>query len=217
MSPTNPPDQAALHPLLAPADSTHRFAPETLNTAQLVRLIEAARWTPSKWNRQPWRFILGCRGDATFSLLRTALNPINQDRSLRAAALLLALAQTTDPHGVPMPGTEYELGMAVGRMCVQARAQGWQCRQFGGFDHQRLRLELGVPAGFEPIVVLAVGGSWPPGPGGQTGAGTSRGDDPDHRPVADGVPGDRTENATRLAPEAIAFARRWGRPAWTSS
>ncbi|MFV2109263.1 MULTISPECIES: hypothetical protein [unclassified Micromonospora] len=136
--------------------------------------------------------MLGCRGDTTFSLLRTALNPAHQSHTRGAAALLLALAQTADQQGVPMLGAEYELGMAVSRICVQARAQDWQCRQLGDFDHQRLRQELGVPAGFEPIVVLVVGGNGPAGPD------------------------DQAEYGTRLAPEALAFARRWGRPAWTS-
>lgn len=38
--------------------SVRRFRPETVETEDLMRLFEAARWAPSNHNRQPWRFIV---------------------------------------------------------------------------------------------------------------------------------------------------------------
>ncbi|MEV0156393.1 nitroreductase family protein [Micromonospora sp. NPDC050686] len=177
-----------VHPLLAPAANTQVFDGSVLPWTRLAGLLEAARWTASGWNRQPWRFLVGRNGDRTFQELHRALAPANRTIARDAGALILALRQARGVDGGPLVGTEYELGLAVARLSVQARATGWHTVQLGGFRRRALVAEFEVPEQFEPFVVLAVGRA---------------ADDPS------GAPPPRS----RLPLAEIAFTGRWGAPA----
>lgn len=39
--------------------SSRAMSGESLSDEELMPLLEAARWAPSSYNNQPWRFILG--------------------------------------------------------------------------------------------------------------------------------------------------------------
>ncbi|ADU11319.1 nitroreductase [Micromonospora sp. L5] len=146
-----------VHPLLTPPASTQIFDGSALPWTRLAGLLEAARWTASSWNRQPWRFVVGRNGDRTFQEVHGALTPANRTIAGDAGALVLALRQVRGVDGAPLIGTEYELGLAVARLSVQARATGWHTVQLGGFRRRALVAAFEVPAEFEPFVVLAVG------------------------------------------------------------
>src|SRR3954468_21266775 len=86
---------APIHPLLAERWSSRAFDPDyELSDDQLTSLLEAARWTPSSANSQPWRFVVGRRRGTTFDLLFRALNPGNQAWAGNASALIAVLAAT---------------------------------------------------------------------------------------------------------------------------
>ncbi|WP_018252971.1 nitroreductase family protein [Salinispora mooreana] len=146
-----------VHPLLAPAANTQVFDGSVLPWTQVAGLIEAARWTTSQWNRQPWRFLVGRKGDRTYHELHRALTPTNRMIAHGAGTLILALRQAQGVDGGTLDGTEYELGLAVARLSVQARATGWRVVQLGGFRRRPLMATFEVPADFEPFVILAVG------------------------------------------------------------
>lgn len=148
-----------LHPLLAPAANAQVFDGSPLPWARLCGLLEAARWTASGWNRQPWRFLVGRHGDRTFQQLHQALTPANRTAVRNAGALILALRQARGADGGPLVGTEFELGLAVARLSVQARATGWHIVHLGGFRRPAVVAAFEVPAEFEPFVILAVGRS----------------------------------------------------------
>src|SRR4051794_10393863 len=58
---------APLHPLLSGRWSPRGFdAGHELAEAQVTALLEAARWSPSANNSQPWRFVVTHRGEAAF-------------------------------------------------------------------------------------------------------------------------------------------------------
>lgn len=146
-----------VHPLLTPPANAQIFDGSALPWTRLAGLLEAARWTASSWNRQPWRFVVGRNGDRTFQEMHGALTPANRAIAGDAGALILALRQVLGIDGAALIGTEYELGLAVARLSVQARATGWHTVQLGGFRRRALAAAFAVPAEFEPFVVLAVG------------------------------------------------------------
>jgi nitroreductase len=149
---------APLHPLLSQRwsprgfDGTHRL-PEP----QLTALLEAARWSPSANNSQPWRFVVTQRGDAAFERLASTLSGNNRRWAGRASALLLVLAETTDETGAPRGYGLYDTGQAVAHLVTQAEAEGLSTHQMGGFDKAAAAAEFGVDPRFTPVVVLAVG------------------------------------------------------------
>lgn len=158
-APSKPADSSvALHPLLAERwsprafDEQHRLGEETLTA-----LLEAARWAPSAGNSQPWRFLVGLRGDEAFGALAAALAPGNRTWAARASALVLVAAVTTDDSGRPRPWATYDTGQAVAALTVQAEHEGLAVHQMGGFDADAVRDRFGLDATLTPVVVVAVG------------------------------------------------------------
>lgn len=148
----------AVHPLLSERWSPRSFeVSHTLGDEELLSLLEAARWAPSANNGQPWRFVVGRRGDATYELLLAALNDGNRRWAGSSSALVAALAKERLVDGVPQPGAAYDTGLAVAQLSVQARALGLYTHQMGGFDRDRLRTALGVPEGYRAMSVTAIG------------------------------------------------------------
>ena len=149
--------QVPLHPLLASRwsprgfDNAHAIAPE-----QISALIEAARWAPSANNSQPWRFLVGNRGDAAYQGIFDVLAPGNRAWAGAASALILVVAQTADA-GDPRPFALYDTGQAVANLVAQAGAEDLSVHQMGGFDADAAASRFGLGAGLRPVVVLAIG------------------------------------------------------------
>jgi nitroreductase len=160
------------HPKIAHADHDvhelirHRWSPrafdpaKTIPRAELLRLFEAARWAPSSGNEQPWRFIVITRDktSAVWGALVEALSRGNQAWAPSAPVLLVgAVRLTLERNEAPNPHAWYDMGQAVGILTLQATAHGLSLRQMEGFDHEKAREACGIPAGFEPVVVIAAG------------------------------------------------------------
>ena len=120
-------------------------------------MLEAARWSPSANNSQPWRFVVTHRGEAAFERLTSTLSGNNRRWAGRASALLLVLAETTDAEGRPRAYALYDTGQAVAHLVTQAQAEGLSTHQLGGFDKDAAAAEFGVDPRFTPVVVIAVG------------------------------------------------------------
>ena len=152
-----------LHDPIANRRSLRAFDPDhQLSQLESGSLLEAARWAPSAMNRQPWAFLLGHRGDGTFSGIAATLSGNNQLWAPSASALLVAMVDNEDALAETSVGRAYELGLAVGQLGIQAQAMGLVTHQIGGFDADRLRREFAIPQQLRPMVVLAVGASGSP-------------------------------------------------------
>ncbi|HEV7657979.1 MAG TPA: nitroreductase family protein [Mycobacteriales bacterium] len=149
---------APLHPLLSERWSPRGFDTDhRLEESQLAALLEAARWSPSASNTQPWRFVVAHRGEAAFERLAATLSGNNRRWAGRASTLLLVLAETTDPEGRPRSYGLYDTGQAVAHLVTQAQAEGLATHQMGGFDKAAAAATFGVDPRFTPVVVVAVG------------------------------------------------------------
>lgn len=159
--PTALPDRTAdtvarLHPLLAGRWSPRGFdAGYELTDAELTALLEAARWAPSAANAQPWRFLVGRRGDATFSAIVELLAPGNQPWAPRASVLIVAVADTTQESTAPW--AVYDTGQAVAHLSLQATELGLAVHQMGGFDAPGVVERFGLAPELKPIAAIAVG------------------------------------------------------------
>ena len=58
-----------IQPFFLSRVSSRAFSEERLTDEELLTLFEAARWAPSSYNNQPWRFIYVRRGDKNWPLL----------------------------------------------------------------------------------------------------------------------------------------------------
>jgi nitroreductase len=114
-----------VHPLLA-----QRWSPRGLDTTHALddravqALLEAARWAPSANNSQPWRFLVGRRGEDTFTRLLGILAPGNRSWAHAASALVLVAAQTLDDTGRPRPWAPFDTARPSPRSASRPRPMG---------------------------------------------------------------------------------------------
>jgi len=184
-----------LHPLLAGRWSPRAFKPAIPEPGALVLVLEAARWAPSCYNEQPWRFIVGIKGDETWKTLSEILKPGNRTWALEAPVLILLAAKKTFTHnGRPNRHHAYDAGQAAAMLTVQAQAQGLYVHQMAGFSPEDAEERLNIPADFEPMTVMALGMLGDP----------------------DGLPDDLRERELtpreRMPLSGLAFGGRWGEP-----
>ena len=152
------PTEAPILDVLAERWSTRVFdAAAELDEAAIESALEAARWTPSANNTQPWRFIVARRGTPEFEFVHDALRGFNQDWTAAASALLVFVAETETADGKPLAMAAYDLGQAAAHFTVQAHANGLHTHQMGGFDAAAISQAFDLEARFTPLTVMAVG------------------------------------------------------------
>ncbi|PPF32581.1 nitroreductase [Rathayibacter sp. AY1G1] len=132
-------------------------ATATVSDETLASLLEAARWSPSASNSQPWRFIVARRGTDGFDRIVATLAGFNGAWAGSAAVLVVALAETVDSEGKPRPWAVYDLGQSIAHLSVQAHHEGLHVHQMAGFDKDAVRAAFGVDERFDPVTIAAVG------------------------------------------------------------
>lgn len=142
--------------------SPRAFTGEPLDEATLLGFIEAARWAPSGFNAQPWRFVYALRDDPAWEALLGLLSATNRAWAQQASALVLVVSQ----HSWVPPGKSeeqangmhaFDAGAAWAYLALQASVAGWHAHGIGGFDRERSRDIFGIPASFSPQLVVALG------------------------------------------------------------
>lgn len=123
----------------------------------LLAILEAARWAASAFNRQPWRFFVGQRGDEVFTHILDSLAPFNQGWAYRSSALILVAGVHSSEDGTPNKGYLYDCGLAVSQMVVETHHRGLAAHQMTGFDPAKAAQNLGVDASLIPVAVIAIG------------------------------------------------------------
>ncbi|MCX6136781.1 MAG: nitroreductase family protein [Ignavibacteriales bacterium] len=151
--------QAEIHELLANRRSPRAFSDRTIEPDTITKLFEAARWSPSSANEQPWYFIVAAKEDSiAYSALHDSLAEGNQRWAAKAPLLVLALARTTySRNGQAYQHSWYDLGQSIASLSVQATAIGLAVHQMGGFDPVKVIQQYPIPEGFVPVVIFAVG------------------------------------------------------------
>lgn len=148
-----------IHPLIASRWSPRAFDPRPLRFGQLRSLLEAARWTASCFNEQPWSFLVARRDmGEEFERMLACLAAKNQRWARNAGALLIAVARRTfSRNGRPNKWAIYDVGQSVASLTLQATDLGLYVHQMAGIDPGKIRDAYGVPEGFEPVTGLAIG------------------------------------------------------------
>ena len=128
-----------------------------LSDDQIGSLLEAARWSPSSSNSQPWRLFVARRGTPTHERVFAALAAGNQAWAGDAACLVVNVAKTVTDEGKPEKWAPYDVGQAAAHLTIQAADMGLVSHQMGGFDTDALRAALELDDEHTPWAVIAVG------------------------------------------------------------
>lgn len=127
---------------------------------QIIALLEAARWAPSCFGDQPWRFIVWNKSidTSTWQQAFDCLAPSNQSWVKDAPLLLLVCADTLFQHNQqPNRWAQYDTGAAAENLCLQATSLGLMAHQMGGFNADLARDKFNIPAQYTPMAMLSVG------------------------------------------------------------
>jgi nitroreductase len=152
-------DDNYINQLFEERRSTVVFSPREIKDKKLASLFEAARWAPSSYNAQPWRFIVAPRNNKdAFSRVLGLLSPKNQEWAKNAGVLLISLAEVTSEK------TEksnyyamHDVAQAVSFLTLQATHLGLFVHQMGGFEREKVNGQFNIPENFQPVTAIAIG------------------------------------------------------------
>jgi nitroreductase len=153
--------QVAIDPLIAARWSPRAYdASKPVSQEQIIALLEAARWAPSCFGDQPWRFVVWDknRDAAAWQQALECLVPGNQAWAKDAPVLMLSCHDTLFSHNAkPNRWAAYDTGAAAENLCLQAASLGLMAHQMGGFDSAKTREVFAIPAQYELMAMLTVG------------------------------------------------------------
>ena len=130
--------------------SPRAYADRTVSDADLATVFSAAAWAASSYNEQPWRFIVGRKGDETYKKIFDSLVPMNQAWAKSAPVLFATFGKKTfTQNGQPNGYALHDTGAASATLSLQAQALGLHTHGMGGFDKDALRAFFGVPSDYE--------------------------------------------------------------------
>ena len=153
--------QAAINETIAKRWSGRAYdAQQDLTPEQIKALLEAARWAPSCFGDQPWRFIVWQKSsnlDAWQSAF-DCLSEGNQGWVKNAPVLMLLCANSMFNHNQqPNRWSQYDCGAAAENLCLQATSMGLSAHQLGGFNVDLARNTFQVPEQFSLMAMISVG------------------------------------------------------------
>ena len=153
-----------LNPLLQNRWSPRAFEDRPVEEEKLYSMLEASRWSPSASNNQPWIFFVGFKGDSAYQKIMDSLVEFNQMWAVNAPVLILNCGKTTkDGEGEINPTWQYDLGLSVAHMSIQAMEQGIYVHQMAGFDVLKAAELFHLPEDVQAMSVTALGYLGDPG------------------------------------------------------
>lgn len=138
--------------------SPRAMSGEALSDAQLMALFEAARWAPSSYNNQPWRFLYAKRDTEHWPRFFDLLIEGNQRWAKNAAVLVLIISIThLEFDGSASVTYAFDCGAAWQNLALQATARGLVTHGMQGFDYEKAREVLQIPDDYSVQAMLAIG------------------------------------------------------------
>ena len=152
-----------IDPLFLERWSPRAFDGSEIPDEDLLTIFEAARWAPSAFNSQPWRFLYAKRGDGDWERFLDLLIPWNRAWAQSASVLIYVLSDTlpfTDrATGAPAPSRthSYDAGAAWVSLALQATRMGYHAHGMSGVDFERAQIELAVPERYRIEAAAVIG------------------------------------------------------------
>jgi len=138
--------------------SPRSFANREVSPADLKKVFEAARWTASAFNEQPWRFLVGTRNSETYKKIFSTLIGFNQSWAGAAPVLILGVSSTKFAHnGTTNAYALYDLGAAAAALSLQAASLGLKTHSMAGYDQAAARQAFDIPEDYALGAVIALG------------------------------------------------------------
>ncbi len=138
--------------------SSRAFSEEPLTTEELMILFEAARWAPSSYNNQPWRFVFAKRGTQAFNSFFDILVDFNKQWIKNADILVLVVSKNNFEHNNKESLTAaFDTGAAWMSLAIQATLKNIIAHCIQGFDYECMKEKLQIPNNFSIQAMIALG------------------------------------------------------------
>ncbi|MEH1917711.1 nitroreductase family protein [Nostoc sp.] len=148
-----------IHELLAERWSPYAFQDRPVSQADLRSLFEAARWSASSYNEQPWSYLVATKENPDhFQQLLSCLVEANQIWAQNAPVLALGIASLRfTRNNEDNKAAIHDLGLASGNLVVEATARGICVHEMIGILPDKARDLFDIPEGFEAWTAMAIG------------------------------------------------------------
>jgi nitroreductase len=135
---------------------------EELDNDTLMSLFEAARWAPSSFNNQPWRFIYAKRNTKYWDKIFDLLVESNKVWAKNAGILIVVISNKNFEYNGKFSIThQYDAGAAWENLALEATSRGLIAHGMQGFDYQKARDRLEIPEDFDVMAMIAIGKKGP--------------------------------------------------------
>ena len=147
-----------IQPFFLSRVSSRAFSEERLTEEELMTIFEAARWAPSSYNSQPWRFIYVRRGEKDWHLLFDTLVEFNKSWCKNADTLILVLSRKQFTHNEkPCRTAQFDAGSAWMSLALEAHFQKVVAHGMEGFDYEAARKNFEVSDKYNIEAMIALG------------------------------------------------------------
>ena len=146
-----------VHDIIVNRWSSRAMSGEAVPHGKLMSLFEAARWAPSSFNNQPWRFVYVTKDSDRWDDFFNLLVPFNQAWAKNAGALVVIVSRNTfDFSGDPGNTHSFSAGAAWQNIALQASLNNLVAHGASGFDYDKARADLNIPADYtiDAMVIL---------------------------------------------------------------
>lgn len=147
-----------IHSLIQNRWSPRSMSGEEMTDEELMPLFEAARWAPSSFNNQPWRFIYAKRNTPEWQTIYNLMIEFNQKWTKNAAVIAVAISRNTFEHNnKPARTHSYDTGAAWISLALEGTYRGYVVHGMEGFDYEKARRDLQVPDDYTVEAMFAIG------------------------------------------------------------
>lgn len=138
--------------------SPRAMSGEKITQHELMSLFEAARWAPSSYNNQPWRFIYAMRETPQWETFFNLLAEGNQVWCKAGAVLICVISHRYfEYNGFVSRTHTFDTGAAMENFALQGFSMSLVVHGLEGFDYDRARAELNIPEGYDVEAMFVVG------------------------------------------------------------
>ena len=147
-----------IHPLILNRWSPRAMTGETVEDHELMSLFEAARWAPSSYNNQPWKFLYAKKNSVHWPKFFNLLIDFNKIWVKNAAVLILIISQKKFSYnGKPSRTHNFDAGAAWQNMALQGASIGLVVHAMEGFDYKKAKDELKISDDYDIEAMVAIG------------------------------------------------------------
>ncbi|HYJ01698.1 MAG TPA: nitroreductase family protein [Nitrososphaeraceae archaeon] len=147
-----------INPLFVNRWSPRAMSGEEISHDDLMGLFEAARWAPSSYNNQPWRFIYAMRNTDHWQRLFSLLIDWNKIWAQNAAVIVAVISRKNfEFNEKPAITHQFDAGAAWENLALEATTRGLVTHGMQGFDYNEARKALQVPDSFDVMAMIAIG------------------------------------------------------------